>query len=187
MKKLLVLPLLLLLLLLSACANTAVSYRLSEDNNVSIDYRVEIMPDGETISNYTSKIINYWNNMDFQTNTTESDDTTTLTGTKTTGYNNMEEAAQALSEIFAAEDSLFYDVEFQYTPSYFQDRFQPGKPRYRLRTCFATMRIRACPPLKRRHCSKRQPKVSIRSPLRCRARWSPPTRMRRTDRCVRGI
>jgi hypothetical protein len=114
----------LLIVLLCACVNTAVSYRLSDDHSVHIDYRMEITQDEEdNIRSHRYSITSYWKDMGFTTETAEADGTTTLTGTKTTGYKNMKEAAQALSEIMTAEDSLFYDVEFTYTPSYFQDDF----------------------------------------------------------------
>ena len=115
--------LIILILILSACADTAVSYRLTDDSNVTIDYRMEISPEGKDISSYSSIITYYWEALGFSTDTVESDDTTTLTGTKTVACEDMSEATEALAAMLTAEDSLFYDVNFAYTPSYFQDNF----------------------------------------------------------------
>jgi hypothetical protein len=123
MKRRLACLLIILTLALSACADTSVSYRLSGDNSVTIDYRMEISPDGKDISSYTSMITYYWEALGFTTDMAESDDTTTLTGTKTVACKDMSEAASSLGAILTDEDSLFYDVDFQYTPSYFQDDF----------------------------------------------------------------
>lgn len=123
MKKWLVLLLLALTLVLSACANTSVSYQLTADNQVNVDYRMEITPGEEDFSSYTSKITTYWESMGFTANSAEADGITTLTGTKSIPCKDMKEAVQTFSDIFAEEESLFYDVDFIYTPSYFQDDF----------------------------------------------------------------
>jgi len=112
-----------LILILSACADTSVSYRLTDDSNVTIDYRMEISPEGKDISSYTSMIMVYWDALGFATDTVESGDTTTLTGTRTVACEDMNEATATLAAMLTTEDSLFYDVSFSYTPSYFQDDF----------------------------------------------------------------
>ena len=123
MKKWFVLLLIALVLVLAACANTSISYQLTEDNRVDVDYRMEITPGEEDISTYTDKISDYWESMGFAAETAEADGTTTLTGTKSIPGKDTNEAVQTFSDIFTDEESLFYDAEFTYTPSYFQDDF----------------------------------------------------------------
>ncbi len=123
MKKWPALLLILSALLFSACADTTVAYRLSDDNCVSVDYQMVITPEGKDISDYTDRIIQYWNNLGFETDTTSDEGTTMLTGTKTVECVDTEEAAEMLADLFTKESSFFYGVEFRYTPSYFQDDF----------------------------------------------------------------
>ncbi len=123
MKKWAACLLIVLMLILSACADTSVSYRLTEDNNVTIDYHMEIMPGTKDISTYTSEITYYWDVLDFTTDTSETNGTTTLSGTKIVACKDMNHAVSTLASIFTDEDSLFYNVEFTYTPSYFEDDF----------------------------------------------------------------
>jgi len=115
--------LVILMLVLSACADTAVSYRLADDNTVTIDYNMAISPGSKDISSYTSLITNYWEALGFMTETDEADGTTMLSGTKQVAFDDMNGAASHLASVLTDDDSLFYDVDFNYAPSYFQDEF----------------------------------------------------------------
>ncbi len=123
MKKWLALIFVVLVLLLSACVNTSVTYKLTENNTVGVDYRMDFTPGDEDISSYTKKLTGYWESMGFTAKTTEADGVSSLQGTKTVECGDMNEAVKALAEIFTDDDSLLYDVEFLYEPSYFQDDF----------------------------------------------------------------
>ncbi len=123
MKKWAALLLLPLLLTLSACASTAVSYQISDDNRVDVGYSMTITPDGEDVTKYTDKITNYWESLGFTVETAEAEDTITLTGVKSTQCGSMQEAVDALAAMLTGEDSLLYNVEFNYEPAYLQDDF----------------------------------------------------------------
>ena len=118
-----------MLLSLAACASTAVSYRIDEDNRVAVGYSMTITPDGEDISKYADKIANYWESLGFTVQTSEVDGTTTLSGTKTVECETMQEAVDTLAEALTGEDSLALRREVHLRAILFSGRFQSGGER----------------------------------------------------------
>ncbi len=110
-------------LLLSACADANVSYRLGDDNSVSIDYLVELEQDSTDAALYASAITQYWTNKDFNTTSDEKEGLLTISGSKSTASGSPEEAAQAFSSMLSGEDSLLQYVSFVYTPSFEYDKY----------------------------------------------------------------
>jgi len=123
MKKSLALLMILPILLLSACGIAQVSYRLDDDSTVSIEYLIEITSDNTDAAQYTNAIMQYWTEMGFTPALGQQGDTLTLTGTKAESYDSSAEAADAFSALLTAEDSLFQDAKFTYTPSYDYDNY----------------------------------------------------------------
>ena len=109
--------------LLSSCAGAAVSYRLSDDNTVIVDYEITLSSGEENAASYVSGISRYWHDMGFDANDTEDNGTHTITGTKTLKSDSRGAAAAALSSILTDDKSLFYDAVFTYAPSYFEDNY----------------------------------------------------------------
>ena len=123
MKKYAVLLLIPLILILSSCANADISYRLTDDEAVRIEYELSSPSDDENIPRYFESIAAYWDDMGFSTETSDDDEFVTVYGKQSTFYDSMEEAATEFSAILTDEASLFYDVTFEYEPSYFEDNF----------------------------------------------------------------
>lgn len=119
-----ILFIIILLMLLSACADASVSYILSDDNSVNIDYSLTLTPSGKDVSTYISLIKQYWNDNGFTTDKSEKDGVYIVKGSKSTSLNSRSEAAAEFSSAFTDKDSLFYNVSFIYTPSYFEDNYK---------------------------------------------------------------
>ena len=119
MKKLLTFLIIASVLPLSSCA-AAVSYSLSDDNAVTSVLSVTL-PSGEDSKKYSDEIKKYWESQGFETNL--SGDGTTLIGIRKDGFDSRLAAAEGLSKILAGEKSLFHNVRFVYTPSYFKDEY----------------------------------------------------------------
>ncbi|MGI5849318.1 MAG: LppM family (lipo)protein [Christensenellales bacterium] len=111
------------LLILSSCADVDVSYQLTDDNTINIDYYLEISPADQDISQYVEKLNTYWKSMNFETDIFEINGQYNLHGQKTISYDSMQKAVGEFSAVLTDENSLFYDVTFVYTPSYQQDEF----------------------------------------------------------------
>lgn len=123
MKKLRIFWLILLIIvaaLLSACANADISYQLTNDNAVDIRYTLTL-PGEKAAADYADTICAYWQSMGFEASCTQSGETNTLNGRKSTGYDTKEQAVQAFSALLTDKDSLFYNVSFIYTPSFEED------------------------------------------------------------------
>lgn len=124
MKKWLLLLLIVgLVLLMTACGIAQVTYRLDDDFSVGIDYRVALDSDEEDASQYTNAIIQYWNEMGFATSFDDADGLLTIVGTKKSSFDTPKAAADAFSEILKDENSIFQDVSFTYIPSFEYDRY----------------------------------------------------------------
>lgn len=108
---------------MSACADVAVSYRLSDDNSLDINYSFSLSPGEEDISSNISEIKSYWAGMGFSADESENDGVFTLNGDKTVSCDSRGAAVKELSSMLTDKDSLFYDVSFTYTPSYFEDLY----------------------------------------------------------------
>lgn len=118
----------LIAIVLCACADVTVSYRLSGDNTVNVDYRLVLSPSGENaadqnVTTYIDAIKNYWEQLGFLADYTAENDVYTLSGNKTVTSDSRGGAAAQLSSILTDENSLFYDAVFTYTPSYFEDNY----------------------------------------------------------------
>lgn len=114
---------LLLVFVLCSCAKVEASYTLSDDNTTSVDYTIALSPSGEDVSAYIDAITAYWEQMGFTAGSSDENGVYTITGNKTTGGDSRSAAAAQLSTILTDENSLFYDAEFTYTPSYFEDNY----------------------------------------------------------------
>jgi len=119
LKKLLTLLIIASVLPLSSCA-ASVSYSLSDENAVTSVLSVTL-PSGEDTKKYTDSIKKYWESMGFETEL--SGDGATLSGIRKDGFDSRLAAAEGLSKILADEKSLFHNVRFVYTPSYFKDEY----------------------------------------------------------------
>jgi hypothetical protein len=124
MKKRIVLSLAVILLAFSlcSCASVTVCYQLTNDNTVSVDYKLSL-PSGEDASTYIDAISSYWKQMGFTASSVDENGTYTLTGNKKLGSDSRSTAAAKLSSILTDDNSFFYDAEFKYTPSYFEDSY----------------------------------------------------------------
>jgi hypothetical protein len=120
-KMLLLIPV--LLLLLSACAVAQVSYRLSDDFSVTVDYSVELQPGNTDAVQYTNAITQYWIEMGFATTFDEEGGVFKLTGTKQNSYDSPAAAAEAFSALLTSDNSLLQDARFIYTPSFEYDQY----------------------------------------------------------------
>ncbi len=112
--------LIIIILLLSSCADVVISYNLTGDDSLEIDYSISVSSDRD-ISGYMSSIKKYWTDMGFSVEDKKNGGAYTLNGNKTTDYDSRGSAVKELSAILTDKDSLFYDVKFIYTPSYFED------------------------------------------------------------------
>lgn len=119
----LVLLLIILSLSLSACADVDISYRLSDDNSLNINYSLSLSSVGEDISGNISLIKAYWADMGFSVDDSENNGVFSLNGNKAISCDSQGSAALELSSILTDKDSLFSDVAFTYTPSYFEDDY----------------------------------------------------------------
>lgn len=123
MKIRLLLLLIILVLSLSACANVDISYRLSDDNSLNIEYSLSLAPQGNDISANISLIKAYWADMGFSIDDSENNGVFSLNGNKAISCDSQDSAARELSSILTDKESLFSDVMFIYTPSYFEDDY----------------------------------------------------------------
>lgn len=108
---------------LSSCADAAVTYRLSQDNSVKIDYSITLTPGEESVSSYFSSIEKYWIEMGFNTGSSKENGKYTITGEKTIDCDTSSAAAAQLSTILMDENSIFQNADFNYTPAYFEDNY----------------------------------------------------------------
>lgn len=123
MKRLCFLLFIPLLLVLTSCTNVDVAYRLLDDHTVSLDYSLEIPADDENLKGYINTISDYWESMEFAVETDILDDAYRLSGEKSISSDTKELAAEEFSSLLTQEDSLFYDVDFSYQPSFEADEY----------------------------------------------------------------
>lgn len=113
-----------LALLLCSCADVTVTYQLSNDNTVTVDYKLVLSSSGEDVGTYIDTITGYWQQKGFSADYSNDNDTYTLSGNKAIQKESRSSAAAELSSILTEDDSLFYDASFIYTPSYFEDNYK---------------------------------------------------------------
>ena len=82
MKRCLLVVLVGLMMLLSACATAQVSYRLGDDFSVTVDYLLELKPGDAEAVQYTNAISQYWTDMGFAVTLDEAEGVLTLKGYK---------------------------------------------------------------------------------------------------------
>lgn len=111
----------LLLFILSACASVDLSYTLTDDNAINIDYRLAFEEPNQDVPSYLSKIGAYWAEKGLSIYA--DNETATLTGEKTQSFDTAESAAKAIGDIFTSQDSIFSDASFSYTPSFSMDAY----------------------------------------------------------------
>ncbi|MDD5018499.1 MAG: hypothetical protein PHO15_10430 [Eubacteriales bacterium] len=123
MKNYCVVLLILALFILTSCTDASVSYSLKDNNSIKIVYSITTSAADEKISDYADDTAAYWEEMGFSTDTSEDDDQYTISGQKTIRKNSMNQASSKFSSILTDDESLFDNVTFEYTPSYFEDNF----------------------------------------------------------------
>lgn len=111
----------LLLIVLSACASVDLSYSLSADNTMAIDYQLAFEDPEQDVSPVLSEIGSYWADQGMAIYA--DNDKKTLTGEKTLSFDSAKEAADAFADAFTSQDSIFSDVTFTYLPSFSLDTY----------------------------------------------------------------
>lgn len=120
-KKCLIFMMALLLIVLSACASVDLSYSLSADNTMAIDYQLAFKEPQQDVSPVLSEIGSYWADQGMAIYA--DNDKKTLTGEKTLSFDSAKEAAEAFADVFTSQDSIFSDVTFAYSPSFSLDTY----------------------------------------------------------------
>jgi len=111
----------LLLFILSACASVDLSYTLSDDNSINIDYRLAFEESDQDVSSYLSHIGAYWAEQGMAIYADS--EAATLTGEKKQRFDFAKDAANAFGDIFTSKDNIFNAVTFSYTPSFSMDTY----------------------------------------------------------------
>ncbi len=124
MKKTCLLALVLLFLLFSACADATVRYQLDATNTIDIEYALHISADDRDTDDYIDAINGYWSDMDFETDVTKADGHSDLVGDKEIQCISKQDAADAFAKLLTDDDSLFYDVTFNYEPDLMEDHYK---------------------------------------------------------------
>lgn len=122
MKKLILMLLVPLILILASCS-ASMSYQLTEDNNINTVYYADITSSGINISSYADSLKKYWEQMGFTVETGGTGEEHSVTGKKTSGYESGVSAAGAFSSILSDKNSIFTNIKFTYTPSFFKDSY----------------------------------------------------------------
>lgn len=117
-----VLLLVVVVISLSACADAAVSFNLADDNSLNIIYSLKVTTE-EDISRSISLIKAYWTDMGFLVDDSKDNGVYTLNGDKSVNFESRGSAVKEFSSILTDKNSLFSDVRFTYTPSYFEDLY----------------------------------------------------------------
>lgn len=121
MKKLMMIVLILLPLMLCACANASIKYTLTDDHEVAADYYLSFDNTEENVSKHIDEIGDYWTMLGFDLS--EESGADALHGQKFFALESAKEAAEHFSLLFTADESVFYDVSFAYTPSFETDEY----------------------------------------------------------------
>lgn len=120
-KTCLLLLVLLLTVLLSACVAADLTYTLTDDHTVSLRYRLDFHENDPSLSRYIDQIGSFWADQDM---TVAADkDETLLTGEKSVTCESAHQAAEVFSSVFSSKNNLFDDVTFDYTPSFASDSY----------------------------------------------------------------
>ncbi len=122
MKKLLLLILASLLFFLCACANVSLSYSLTDANEISLDYFVSFDEHEENISAYLDGIGSYWESLGFIV--TADAQAQTLKGQALYSFDNAAQAAGEFARQITQNDTVFFDVGFEHTPSFDVDNYR---------------------------------------------------------------
>lgn len=118
-----IIMILFIVLLLASCASAELSYELSEQNTVELNYKVELNSGDQDLNGYVQTITSYWNNLDFETQTQSEEGLVRITGTRTIKSDTKNLAAENFVSILGGEDSFFENIQFKYIPSYEVDEY----------------------------------------------------------------
>lgn len=121
MKKLTYILILVAVLFLSACANVSISYSLTEDHAASVTYDIHFDESGDEVNHYLSEVQDYWDRQNFVT--TLDRDAGALNGTLSGQYDSSIKAAAGFADIVTLDNAMLYDVVFEHSPSFEEDRY----------------------------------------------------------------
>ena len=121
MKKTFFIILLAITLLFCACADASVSYSLSADDKVDIEYKLVINSVELDARNYARSVDEYWRSQRFNTDTSLSDESVTVSGQKAVLLKDRQSAADAFAQVVTGQQSVFSSVDFNYSPSFEED------------------------------------------------------------------
>ena len=96
--------------MLASCTAADISYTLSNDNTIKINYALALQGDqegGEDLSGYAGTIKTYWDNLGFDTDLKHTDKEFALTGEKTIGCESGQQAAQEFGALFTTRTPSF--------------------------------------------------------------------------------
>lgn len=115
-----VLMILIITVLFSACA-AALSFRLDEYNAVGVSYMADLsgIEDGGT--DYLNQLKEYWEELGFSA--AVDNDELTVTGEIFNEHDTAAQAAADFAGIVTSGNVMFYDVLFEYTPSFEYDLY----------------------------------------------------------------
>lgn len=121
-KKIILFMLTAAVLALGACADVSLTYRLGDDNTVRINYDADMSRADEDVSVFLDEIGAYWTAQGLDV--TADKGVGTLHGQATHGYDSAALAAQEFGRLVTLEDGFFYDVLFEYAPSFDVDTYR---------------------------------------------------------------
>lgn len=123
MKKLFVILLLPIIIILSSCISVDIAYQVTQNNQINIDYTVTLCSTEKDISEYANEISAYWTDTGFITTVNKFKDDYTIIGQKNIDFGTKQQVASAFSALLTADNSIFYNVVFEYIPSYTEDTY----------------------------------------------------------------
>ena len=123
MKKIILSFSVLVVLICASCADADVYYGLSDEHIVSQQFSVRIDNIELPARTFADSIKNFWDSKGLSAQIELQDESMLIVGESVKIYENRANAAQKLSELLTAEDSLLTNVVFEYTPSYEIDQF----------------------------------------------------------------
>lgn len=118
-----VIMIIIVVLLLASCANAELFYRLSEDNTVHLKYMFELESVDQEVEGYAQTIMAYWENQGLNTQVDDNENTIRINGNRAIESDTKNLAAESFADILASKDSLFKNVQFEYSPSYEVDDY----------------------------------------------------------------
>lgn len=118
-KTILVLIFFALTVLSTACASVSISYLLNEDNVVGVSYIIDLEESEEEAIYYLNQIKEYWDEQGFEASIDS--DELSVSGEKYNQYSTAAQAAASFADIVTSDNVMFYDVLFEYSPSFEYD------------------------------------------------------------------